>query len=209
VTRILLVRHGQSEWNADGRWQGQADPALSELGRRQARAAARSIGTVDVIAASPLERANDTAEIIAAELGIGPVVAIDGLMERCAGEWEGLTREQIDVQYAGYLADGRRPPGWEDDDLLLDRALGALDAIAQFVGDDGEIVAVTHGGVIMRIEDHLGGGHHRMPNVGGRWIERRIGQSGGGGEWLLGDRIELLDGADLAAGVEITVPNQI
>lgn len=203
MTRILLVRHGQSEWNADGRWQGQADPALSELGRLQARAAARSIGTVDVIVASPLERATDTAEIIAGELGIGPVVILDGLMERCAGEWEGLTRAQIDEQYAGYLADGKRPPGWEHDDDLLERALTAVEAIAQVVGDDGDIVAVTHGGVIMRIEDHLGGGHHRVPNVGGRWIERRREQ------WWLGDRIELLDPAHLAEGVEITVPNQI
>ena len=57
TTRVLLVRHGQSEWNADGRWQGQADSPLSDLGRRQAREAARAIGAVDAIWSSDLQRA--------------------------------------------------------------------------------------------------------------------------------------------------------
>ena len=147
-----------------------------------------SIGTVDVIVASPLGRARNTAEVIAAQLGIGPVLTIDGLMERAAGEWEGLTRAEIDERFPTFLAEGRRPPGWEDDEDLLARALGALDAIARVVGHDGQIVAVTHGGVIMRLEDHLGGGHHRITNLGGRWIERRD-------DWLLGGRLDLLQDA--------------
>ena len=57
MTRVLLVRHGQSEWNADGRWQGQADPALTDLGRHQALHASRSLGSVDAIVASDLQRA--------------------------------------------------------------------------------------------------------------------------------------------------------
>ncbi len=56
-SRLLLVRHGQSEWNAAGRWQGQADPPLTDLGRAQARAAARAIGGVDAVFASDLQRA--------------------------------------------------------------------------------------------------------------------------------------------------------
>lgn len=202
MARILLVRHGQSEWNAVGRWQGQADPPLTELGLRQAQAAAQSIGTVDLIVASPLERAHNTAEIIAAQLGIGPVVTIDGLMERAAGEWEGLTRSEIDERFPAFLAEGKRPSGWEDDEDLLVRALGALDAIARFVGDDGEIVAVTHGGVIMRIEDHLGGGHHRITNLGGRWIERRA-------EWFLGERLDLLQDAGPLHEAPAASPDQI
>ena len=74
MTHMLLVRHGQSEWNATGRWQGGADPDLTELGRRQAFHAAARIGTVDVIVASPLIRALETAQIISAQIGIGPVV---------------------------------------------------------------------------------------------------------------------------------------
>jgi broad specificity phosphatase PhoE len=189
MARILLVRHGQSEWNALGRWQGQANPPLTELGVRQAEAAAQAIGTVDVIVASPLERANHTAEVFATQLGIGPVVVIDGLMERSAGEWEGMTRPEIDAAYPGFLAEGLRPPGWEPDEDLLARVLGALDAVAQTIGDDADAVAVTHGGVIMRVEDHLGGGHHRLTNVGARWVEGRDG------EWRLGDRIDLLEAA--------------
>ncbi|MEY2406219.1 MAG: glucosyl-3-phosphoglycerate phosphatase, partial [Acidimicrobiaceae bacterium] len=83
--RILLVRHGQSEWNALGRWQGQADPPLSDLGRLQAHAAAHALGAVGAVFASDLVRAAETAAIIAAELGVGPVVIDADLRERDAG----------------------------------------------------------------------------------------------------------------------------
>ena len=76
MRRMLLVRHGQSVWNALGKWQGQADIELSELGRRQAAAAAQKLGSFDLIAASPLLRAMETAEIVAATLGIGPIIAV-------------------------------------------------------------------------------------------------------------------------------------
>ena len=87
VRRFLLVRHGESEWNAVGRWQGQADPPLSQTGSEQARLAAQSIGMVDAIVASSLRRAFDTAHIISENLGIGPVIVEPDLMERHAGEW--------------------------------------------------------------------------------------------------------------------------
>src|SRR4051812_28738357 len=105
MTRILLVRHGESEWNAMGRWQGQADPPLTDLGRRQAFAAAASLGTVDGIAASDLQRASDTAEIISNQLGVGPVVIDPRFRERDAGEWSGLTRHDIHRDWPGYLPD--------------------------------------------------------------------------------------------------------
>src|SRR4029078_7240591 len=85
--RVLLARHGQSEWNAVGRWQGQADPPLSDLGRKQALVAADRIGTVDVIVSSDLERAVQTAFIISEALGVGPVITNELLRERDAGEW--------------------------------------------------------------------------------------------------------------------------
>lgn len=103
MTRLLLIRHGQSEWNADGRWQGQADPPLTDLGRAQAHHAARSLGVVDAIVASDLQRAAETAAIISEELGVGPLVLDPDLRERDAGEWSGLTRAEIERDWPGYL----------------------------------------------------------------------------------------------------------
>ncbi|HKY17111.1 MAG TPA: histidine phosphatase family protein [Microthrixaceae bacterium] len=197
MIRLLLVRHGQSEWNADGRWQGQADPPLTELGRTQARHAAAALGAVDAIVSSPLDRAAETAAIISAELGIGPVLTEDDLQERHAGEFAGLTRDEIEVAYPGYLADGRRPPGWEDDDALLERVSGAIGRIAATIGD-GDVLVVTHGGVVMNLEGHLGTERHRLPNLSGRWLEVRDD-----GTLVLGERLDLLTGA------ELTVPDQI
>src|SRR5207302_10768657 len=114
MTRLLLVRHGESEWNAVGRWQGWADPPLSELGQRQAAVAARAVGAVDAIVSSDLQRASQTAAIIAGELGIGPVVVDVALRERAAGTSTGLTRDEIDEQFPGSLANGERPDGYED-----------------------------------------------------------------------------------------------
>src|SRR4030095_11495773 len=89
-TRALLTRHGQSEWTALGRWQGQTDPPLTDLGRRQAHEAARSLGVVDGIWASDLQRAAETAAIIGDDMGVGPVVVDADLRERDAGEGTGL-----------------------------------------------------------------------------------------------------------------------
>ncbi len=195
MTHLLLVRHGQSEWNADGRWQGQEDPPLTDLGRAQARQAAKAVGAVDAVVCSPLERAAVTASIIADELGVGPVVTLDGLKERHAGTWQGLTRTEIEEEYPGYLTDGRRPPGWEDDDEVEARTLGALDSIA-LTHPYGFVLAVAHAGVIFAVERALGAPHERLANLGGRWLLHEDG-----GPWRLGDRVHLL--------VEETVPDQL
>jgi probable phosphoglycerate mutase len=210
-TRILLVRHGQSEWNAVGRWQGQADPPLSDIGRRQARAAARSLGAVDAVFASDLQRAHETAEIIAGELGVGPVIVDPDLRERDAGEWSGLTRAEIEEQYPGYLAPEAnfapgtrpRPPGWEHDDSVRERARRALRRIAETVGG-GEVLTVTHGGLIYVVEDDLGhqGPIARLANGAGRWVEVDGDPEA---EMRLGDRVLLVD--DDAAPV--TTPTAI
>lgn len=200
---MLLVRHGQSEWNADGRWQGQADPPLSELGRRQARAAGAAVGAVDAIVASPLERAFLTAAAISETVGVGPVLVDPDLMERHAGDWQGLTRDQIDEQFPGYLDekgdDRRRPPGWEDDHVLLDRVLRALDRLlAELAGAD-DVVIVTHGGVIYAVERHLGATFEHIPNLGARWVDAESGRL------ELGDRLLLVD----PDAVAVTTPDQI
>jgi probable phosphoglycerate mutase len=199
MTRVLLIRHGQSEWNADGRWQGQADPPLTDLGRAQAFHAARALGVVDAIVASDLQRAAETAALLSQELGVGPLVLDPDLRERDAGEWSGLTRQEIDQRWPGYL-DGesrRRPDGWEPDEVLLGRASTALARIHELVGG-GEAIAVTHGGLIYVLEGHFGAPFERIPNLGGRWIE--VDDSG---LVALGDRVLLIDED------EVTIPDQI
>jgi probable phosphoglycerate mutase len=195
-TRILLVRHGQSEWNASGRWQGQADPPLTNHGRLQAREAAQALGTLDAVWASDLRRASETALTIADVLGVGPVVLDEDLRERDAGEWSGLTRDEIDERYPGYLAEGRRPPGWESDEALLARALGVLVRIAAEL-PGGDVVALTHGGLIYVVERHLGARFARIGNVEGRWVA------------VHGDSLRLGERVQLAAPEDVTVPGQI
>jgi broad specificity phosphatase PhoE len=190
MTRMLLVRHGQSEWNAQGRWQGQADPPLSPLGRQQARQAVDRLGTVDLIVSSDLDRALTTAAILAEGLGVGPVLVEPRLRERSAGEWSGLTREQIEEEWPGYLADHRRPPGFEPDDELAERTRAALDDIAA-AHAGAEILAVSHGGVVYVLESDAGLPFSRLPNLAGRWLTHH------GQHVQLGDRVELVDHVEL------------
>ncbi len=188
MTRILLLRHGQSEWNAVGRWQGQANPPLSPLGRHQARRAAEHLPTFDVVVTSDLARANQTASILSDLAGLGDVHLEVGLRERAAGEWEGLDREQIERDWPGHLADGLRPPGFETDRALLGRTgavLGRL--VTQFTGS--HVLAVCHGGVIRTHERDLGDHDSgRVPNLGGRWFEHDP-EAG----FSLGERVVLID----------------
>jgi len=186
MRRLLLARHGESEWNAEGRWQGRADPPLTPLGRKQAMLAVDSLGSVDAIVSSTLQRAYETALIISEGLGVGPVVAEPDLMERDAGEWQGLTRAEIEAAWPGYLENHQRPPSYEHDEPLVERVLAALERVFESVpGDD--LLVITHGGVINALERHLGLEWQRVPNLGGRWFAWK------GGTLHLGDRVELID----------------
>lgn len=196
VTSLLLVRHGQSEWNAEGRWQGQADPPLSALGEAQALAAAERLDGIDAVWASDLVRAARTAELIAAELEVD-VVLDERWRERHAGEWQGHTRDEIEGAWPGYLADGRRPPGWESDAEVVERAVDACRAIAATHPAAG-VVVVTHGGVVRTLERHFGATDDELlANLGGRWVEVH------GDSFRLGARVILLDDAI------VTRPQQI
>lgn len=200
MQRLLLIRHGQSVWNADGRWQGQADPPLTPLGEEQARAALRRLGPVAAISTSDLVRARRTADIIGHALGIEPTVDTR-LRERHAGPWQGRTRAEIEREWPDYLASGRRPPGFEDDESVLVRARDALTAIA--VPDELDVLVVTHGGIVRSLERALNApSDGLLPNLGGRWIFRD------GPSLALGSRTLLLDEHD-DRGVEITRPEQI
>ncbi len=133
-----------------------------------------------------MQRAHHTAAILAELLGIGPVLLDDRLVERDAGEWTGLTMDEIDARYPGDREAWRIPPGFEADEALLDRVTASLGELAErFEG--GEVVAVTHGGVIFALTRHLGGDGGRVPNLGAQWID--VGASG---RLSLGARVSLL-----------------
>jgi len=169
---ILLLRHGQSEWNAVQRWQGVADTALTDLGRSQAHfvgsvLAARALAFTGAWA-STLARAAETATILADALGLGPISRDARLREADVGEWEGLTSAEIERSWPGYLDARRRPPRFEPFDAVVDRVVPAIHDIAATAG--GSALVVAHSGVIRTLVHHLGHTDTRVPNLGGVWL---------------------------------------
>ena len=151
-TTLVLVRHGETDWNRDNRFQGHADPPLNETGRAQARALATELRR-EVFAAlytSPLQRAAETAAIIGYELGLEPRLD-DALKEVDVGSWSGLTRAQVEHRYAtGFARWLEYGHGWDDGetyDELGARVVTGLARIAQS-HDGGDVLAITHGGPI-------------------------------------------------------------
>jgi probable phosphoglycerate mutase len=151
---LILVRHGETEWNVAGRIQGHSDSRLTARGAEQGRRAAERLAGLDVVAvyASDLGRARETGEIIAAPHGLS-VKTVQELRERCYGAFEGRTAEEIRTDDPGaferWLGDrqGLAPPGGETQQELSERVVGALREIAG--AHPGETVAVaTHGGPI-------------------------------------------------------------
>jgi probable phosphoglycerate mutase len=208
MTRILLVRHGQSTWNADGRWQGRADPPLSDLGRRQAEVAADTVGELGItrVVASPLVRAHETATILSGVLGLG-VEADPRLQERDAGEWTGKTRTEIDAGWPGFLDDGKRPAGFETDDILHERAMAAVRDVAALATSTGggPVVVISHGGLIRVVERALGSEPHSVPNLGGLDVRCRHADTDAGVELDLTGRTVLID----PAVVTVTAPPEV
>jgi broad specificity phosphatase PhoE len=154
MTRLVLVRHGETDWNRDGRWQGHADPGLNELGRRQAAAAAarlvREFAGAPIVT-SDLRRAAETAAQAGAAMGVQPSVDVR-LREVDVGDWSGLTRDQVRERDAdGYLAweEGSNAgyPGGESFSALGARAAGAMNDLFES-HSGGTVIAVCHGGTI-------------------------------------------------------------
>ena len=196
--RLLLLRHGQSTWNAEGRWQGWADPPLSPRGERQAlEAAGRLVGAgLEEVVASDLTRARHTAELIAEHLGLGPVTVQRDLRERNVGDWCGLTRAEIGERWPdalrAYLG-GRSEaiPGGESDDALAARGIEALACLAR---DGRAVLVVTHGGLVRAVERALGADPSHVGNLAGRWLS-----ADGNGRLVPGERVSLADPRDATA----------
>ncbi len=129
ATAILLVRHGETDWNRDRRVQGHTDVPLNDEGRRQARALAEELGegAFDAVYASDLARARETAEILAAPCGLD-VTQLEALREKNFGTWEGLT----DTDVLDRFPDAG-PRAWGDAESTEDmseRVLAAVRSIA-------------------------------------------------------------------------------
>ena len=147
MTTLLLVRHGETNWNAERRWQGHADVPLNDRGRKQARTLAEQLAgeRIDVIYTSDLSRARDTADAVGARLGVEVVVDPD-LREIDVGAIEGLTGEEA-----------KAFEGWQGEpvEAHADRVLRAVNRIAER-HPDGRVLVVTHGGSMRRVHEHLG-----------------------------------------------------
>ena len=171
VPRLVLWRHGRTEWNATGRFQGQLDPPLDEHGRHQAAIAAPHLLAAGlpsdemVVVSSDLSRAAETAATLTALLGV-PLRLDARLREHGMGLWEGLTRDEVAQRYPEQFADwtaGRpvRGRGGEDPSEVSDRALAAL----MDLPPARVAVVVTHGGTAGRLMERLlgiGPDHRRL-----------------------------------------------
>lgn len=152
-THIVLVRHGETEWNRARRVQGHTDVPLNDEGRRQARALAEELDgeRVDAVYASDLGRARETAEILAATRGAG-VVIVPALREKHFGTWEGLTDTEVHERFpearAGAWGDA------ETADEMARRVVAAVQEIAS-AHEGGLVVVVTHGGPLRALLRHV------------------------------------------------------
>ncbi len=151
MTRLVLVRHGQTDWNLEGRYQGQTDLPLNAAGRAEASALAEQLAgrPLEAIYSSNLRRAHETASIIAERLGMP--VQIDGrLREVYLGQWEGVLFKDIVAQYPAEWEQRQRdpvhsrPPGGESAVELAARVWAAVDEIARRHAP-GLVLIVSHG----------------------------------------------------------------
>ena len=152
--KLLLARHGETAWNAEGRYQGQSDIPLSETGEKQARALGERLRAVPIsrAVASPLGRARQTAEFALGDRR-GLLATDPGLMEIAHGTWEGLLASEIHARDPDRLKAWRVTPHevlmpqGESLQHVFDRAWPALVRAADGLGDDDTLLVVAHDAV--------------------------------------------------------------
>jgi len=159
MTELLLVRHGETDWNAEGRLQGRTDRPLNDYGRRQARALADELAGegLEAVYSSDLARARETAEIVAERLGLEVVLDPD-LREKDWGNWEGLTPAERDgLELVA-----------ESTQEHAARTLRALHRIAER-HPGKRVLVVTHGGSLRRVQVEVLGLALPVVENCGRW----------------------------------------
>ena len=159
--KLFLIRHGQTLWNKEGRYQGEMDIGLTRVGFKQARLAAKYLSKVNFsnVYSSPLKRAVDTASII--KKGRNLEIKIrNNLKEISFGKWEGMKFDQINRMfhddYQNWLGDpyNNSPTGGESFKQVKERAAAEIDNIVNENGDGSSVAVVTHGGVILSLLVH-------------------------------------------------------
>ena len=205
--RLFMVRHGETKWNREGRFQGQMDIPLNETGLAQAdRAAERFRGfPLEAVFVSPLSRARVTGEKIFAAARCEKLVTDPGFMEINHGEWEGLTFEEVSARYGALLErwranpDGVKMPGPGGESLedVQRRAVAALERTA--LNCRGDTLLATHDAVLMTLICHFLGvplsycWRLKIPNCSVSYVEFLDGTPQVG---LLGDVSHLGSGFD-------------
>jgi 2,3-bisphosphoglycerate-dependent phosphoglycerate mutase len=149
-TTIVLVRHGETDWNRESRFQGHADPPLNETGRAQARALASALRSerFTAVYTSPLRRARETGEIAVAGTGLEPIPH-PSLMEVDLGSWSGLTRSEVEASFpAGYARWLEFGHGWDDGETYEELGARVVAGLSEIGArhSDASVLAVTHGG---------------------------------------------------------------
>ena len=155
MTTILIARHGESDWNRGRRWQGHADRPLTERGREQARALAVRLAHIelDAVYSSDLQRAQETAAVVAASQEL-ELQVLPELREVDVGSWSGLTRSEAEERFPeGFARWSSGFPGWEDGETYEAMTQRVLDAVQRIAAahDGGRVLVVSHGGPIRAI----------------------------------------------------------
>jgi probable phosphoglycerate mutase len=175
MTRVVAVRHGETDWNRNGRMQGWAPVELNETGRQQAAALGEWLTAeydVDRVSASDLRRTRETTDLVREALADPPVEYVPDWRERDLGMYQGLTYADVEARFpefglgeAAYEAALEVPESGESLRDLADRVTAKFDRIA---GDDGTVLVVTHGGPLhvllgyakgMALQEALGSHH--------------------------------------------------
>ena len=174
--RLILIRHGETEWNATLRYQGHTAIPLNERGRAQARATGLRVARygATVLYTSDIVRATETANIIGEIVQLKPQPMRD-LREIDVGQWEGLTPEELYRRFPDHMREYERDPartvrlGGESYAQLQERALHALNTIHNTHKADETVLAVSHGGTIRALLCHVIG--LDLINFGRMWLD--------------------------------------
>jgi probable phosphoglycerate mutase len=161
ATTLLLVRHGETDWNLERRWQGHADPGLNGTGRRQSEELAARLASerLDALYSSDLTRARETAEVVGESLGL-PVRLDTRLREVDVGEWSGLTSAEVELRHPdGFERRRRGGTGWEQGESYDSMGARVLEALLDIAArhPSERVLVVTHGGPMCSVWLAAGG----------------------------------------------------